>query len=146
MFEVAEITMSEVAEKFRRIEIELSAEKGNFTLFALIEREDSIGRWDVVISADWIERNEKEALDLVTSKIYSSLEKTEQIMLSKIVILPPSDKFVQNLNLIGVEHGKARITNCTFNGILVKEAFLITSNPKQVSKKSVLKANERPKK
>ncbi len=145
---VTEIRMAEIVEKFRRIEKELSAEKGLFTLFALVEREDSlVGSWDVVISADWIGNNEKQALNIITSKIYAKLTKTEQVILSRIVILAPSDPFVQNLNFTVPKNGDSKITNTTINGILIKKAFLITSNSTLVHfPKSVAKANERPKK
>ena len=144
---VTEIRMAEIVEKFRRIEKELSAEKGLFTLFALVEREDSLGNWDIVVSAEWIGNDEKPALDTITSKIYAKLSKAEQIILSRIVILAPSDPFVQNLNFIVPKNGDSKITNTTINGILIKKAFLITSNSTAVHfPKSVAKANERPRK
>ncbi len=146
MVGVTEIRMAEIVEKFRRIEKELSAEKGLFTLFALVEREDSqLGSWDVVISADWIGNNEKQALNIITSKIYAKLTKTEQVILSRIVILAPSDPFVQNLNFTVPKNGDSEIiTNATINGILIKKAYLITSNSTAIHfPKRVLKANER---
>ena len=127
MIGIEETRMSKVAEKLRDIEVELSAEKGPFTLFALIEREDALGKWDVVVSANWIATNGKSVIQAIASKIKAKFRKEEQIMLSRILILAPSDSFVQNLNLIGVEHGTLRLTNNSFNGVSIKEAFLITS-------------------
>lgn len=127
MISVAENRISKVVEKLRQIEVEVSMEKGNFTLFALIEREDSLGRWDVVVSVKWIDNTEKALINNIASKIHKELTKEEQLMLSRIVVLPPSDPLVQNLNLIGVEHGSAKLSNNTFNGIVIKEAYLITS-------------------
>lgn len=118
--------MSVVAEKLRGIEVETSFEMGSFTLFALIEREDSFGSWDVVISAKWI-KDEKALIKTLASKISRDLSKDEQLMLSRIVVLPSTDPFVKNLNMVGVEHGKVKLSNNTFNGIFVKEAYLITS-------------------
>lgn len=127
MIGVLENKISQVIEKFRQIEVEISAEKGDFTLFALIEREDSLGRWDVVVSASWIGKNEKPLIETLASKIHKSLSREEQITISRIVVLPPSDGLVRNLNMIGVEHGTVKLSNNTFNGILIKEAYLITS-------------------
>ena len=128
MIGVLENKISQVIEKLRQIEVEVSAEKGDFTLFALIEREDSLGKWDLVVSANWIGENEKSSIETLASKIHKNLSKEEQLKLSRIVVLPPSDALVRSLNLIGVEHGTVKLSSNTFNGILVKEAYLITSN------------------
>src|SRR5215213_1543690 len=142
MINVLENPIFVVAEKLRQIEIEISQLRGAFNLFALIEREDSLGNWDLVNSADWIGNNQKQLIDMIAFRISTKLDNNEKLMLSRILILPSNDKFVQSLNLIGVEHGSARITNCTFNGILVREALLITSKQSQ---KKAEKANERQK-
>ncbi len=127
MIGIAENRISKVVEKLRQIELEISTTKGNFTLFALIEREDSLGKWDVVVSVQWVDATEKELINNIAFNIHSKLTKEEQLMLSRIVVLPSSDPLVQNLNLIGVEHGSVKLSNNTFNGIVIKEAFLITS-------------------
>lgn len=128
MINVAENRISEIVEKLRQIEIELSSEKGNFTLFALIEREDALGKWDVVVSAKWVGKEEKALINDITLKIYKELSKNEQLMLSRIVVLPPSDPLVLSLNFgIGAEHSSIKMSNNTFNGIVIKDAYLITS-------------------
>lgn len=127
MINVLETKMSQVAEKLRQIEVEISAEKGNFTLFALLERDDSLGKWDVIVSADWIDNQEKELIKLIASKISKILTREEQLMLSRIVILQSTDPFVRNLNMFGVKHGTVQMSNIIFNGVLIKEAYLITS-------------------
>jgi hypothetical protein len=127
MINVLETKMSQVAEKFRQIEVEISAKKGDFNLFALIERDDSLGKWDVIASAKWINNQEKALINTIASKVSKTLTQEEQLMLSRIVILPPTDPFVRNLNMINVEHGVIKLSNNTFNGILIKEAYLITS-------------------
>lgn len=130
MINVLESQMSKAAEKLRQIEIEISAEKGDFNLFALIEREDSLGKWDVIASAKWVGNQKRELITAIASKISKVLTQEEQLMLSRILVLPPTDPFVRNLNMIGVEHGTVKLSNNTFNGILIKEAYLITSKPR----------------
>ncbi len=130
MVGVAETKMSVVAEKFRQIEVEISADRGDFNLFALIEREDSLGKWDIVVSANWADGERKELISAIALKIREKLSEDEQLTLSRIVSLSPSDDLVRSLNMIGVEHGMARLSNNTFNGIIIKEAYLITSGSK----------------
>lgn len=43
MIGVKENKITKMVEKFRELEITISAEKGDFNLFALIEREDALG-------------------------------------------------------------------------------------------------------
>lgn len=125
MIGVIETKISDVVEKIRKIEVDISAEKGDFTLFALIQREESFGKWDIVVSADWIK--EKEILNLIALKLRQNLTESEQLLFSRIVVLQPSDAFVRSLNLINIEHGNAKLTNNSFNGIYINEAYLITS-------------------
>jgi hypothetical protein len=139
MIEVVNTFISEVAEKLFQIEKEISQERGAFVLFALFEREDALGNWDVLISAEWIGENKKEVLSYITSKMSSKLLWQEQVLLSRIVILDPLDSFVASINtMIEIEHGdQVRFVNCNVNGIPIKDAFIITSKrPGSVNKES----------
>ncbi len=127
MIGLKENKVSTLVEKFREIEIAVSGEKGDFNLFALMEREDAFGKWDVVVSASWIGKDDKVLINAIASRIKKSFTQDEQLKLSRIVILPPSDPLVQNLNLIAVEHSSVKLSNNTFNGIVIKESYLITS-------------------
>ena len=127
MIGVMEKEVSKLVEKFRQIEIGISSEKGDFGLFALIEREDSLGKWDIVVAAKWIGKADKELINAIADKTRKTLSKDEQLMLSRIVILPTSDPLVKSLNLIGAEHSSIGLSNTSFNGIVIKEAYLITS-------------------
>lgn len=126
MIGVGERTITKFVEKFCDIEVTISKEKGDFNLFALIEREDALGKWDVVVSARWIGK-EKEVIEKIALEIQKVLTREEQLMLSRIVVLSLSDPLVQNMNLIATKHSAIKLTNNTFNGIVIKEAFLITS-------------------
>ena len=127
MVGVVETKASVIAEKLRQIEIEISSVKGDFNLFALIEREDSLGKWDIVVAANWVDNERKELISDVALKVRKNLSEDEQLMLSRIVTLSPSDALVRSLNMIGVEHGMAKLSSNNFNGIIIKEAYLITS-------------------
>jgi len=121
--------MKTIIEKFISIEKELAEEKGSFVLFALFEREDALlDKQDVVISASWLGKNKKKPLRLIVDKINSKLTSEELINLSMVVLLEPTDNLVKDVNdFIHIEHGKAELVDCTFNGISIKHACIITS-------------------
>jgi hypothetical protein len=44
-------------EKLKKAEAATAAERGAYALFALFLRKDAPGRWDLLVSAPWIEAN-----------------------------------------------------------------------------------------
>ena len=49
-------------EKFRRAMQDISATRGEFILFGLFLREEAPDKWDLVISAPWLETDKLKAL------------------------------------------------------------------------------------
>jgi hypothetical protein len=122
--------MTELIEKFKAIEREIADERGGVVLFALFEREDLPGKWDVVISAPWVDDSRREALDYVIGIAHSRLTREEIISVSKYVLLRPSEEFVREVNkIVQVEHGLAEVRDLVVNGMAMTRAYIITSRP-----------------
>lgn len=120
--------MKQLLDKFVALEKELALERGDFVLFSLFERDDAQGKWDVVISASWLDANQKESMHFIANRIRAKFKSEELISLSRVVLLSPTDAFVRNVNsAVQVEHGRAELLNNAFNGMEIKHAFLITS-------------------
>lgn len=118
----------QMAELFAAIEREISQEKGPFTLFGLFQREDSVNYWDLVVSAQWIGTDERPALDYIVAKLNKYLSEADLLKLSRIVILDPSEPFVQTItSIVQVEHGRIEFKNNIFNGIPMQEAIIFTA-------------------
>ena len=83
-------------EKMRQVEQALAHKHGPFTVFALLEREDKVGRWDVVVSAPWLGTAMKD-IRLVAKQVTTLLSPQEVVQVSRIVPLPPESEFVQLL-------------------------------------------------
>ncbi len=99
--------MNTVLNKLKSIIFELEREHGSIYIFALFLRVDPIERWDVVLSAPWLNPDELSSYELITSKIQIALDPSEQVQLARIVILDPSDLNVSFLqNLATVVNGK----------------------------------------
>lgn len=120
--------MKEVIEKFREIEASLSEEKGEFNLFALFLREESANKWDLLVSADWIEGKKSISLQVIAKKIQEHLDKKELKNLSRIVLIEDDNPALEVFHkAISVEHGSAEIQESNFFGLQIKHAFIITS-------------------
>ncbi len=117
-------------DKFIFIEKELTDEKGDFVLFGLFLREGSPNKWDVVVSAPWLDESSIESLDFMIKRIQSKLELQEQLMMSAVLVLDPSQEFVKEMNEeVRVEHGNVKLMDYIFNGMGIERAHIITSKP-----------------
>lgn len=106
----------------------MAEEKGPFDLFALFLREDAPGKWDLVVAAEWIEKNKQEALKYISDALKTKLSQSELIKLSRISIIDESNPALGALqSAMHVEHGMADIKDSNFFGLQIKHAYLITS-------------------
>lgn len=120
--------MKKLIEKFQKIEKRLSVLKGDFALFGLFLREESADKWDVVVSAPWLDADRKQSLETIAAEIQSTLTKSELNELSRIAIIDGNNPALETLRrAIQIEHGNAEIQNSDFFGLKIKHAYLITS-------------------
>ena len=89
------MTVTDLTEKFAELESRIAEEKGDFALFALFMREDSPGRWDLIVSAPWTGDDKQSAVNYFVSQIKSSLGEQGLTNLSRIVVVDPQDAAVQ---------------------------------------------------
>ena len=119
---------TELPTKFAKLESDVAAARGDFTLFALFLREDVPDRWDLIISAPWASADQKGSLDYLVNRIKSDLGPADLTQLSRIVFIDPTDVSVRALNqAIHVEHGSVEVRDGNFFGLPIKLAFIITS-------------------
>ena len=120
--------VTELPAKFAKLEFDVAAARGDFTLFALFLREDVPDRWDLIISAPWASADQKGSLDYLVNRIKSDLGPADLTQLSRIVFIDPTDVSVRALNqTIHVEHGSVEVRDRNFFGLPIKHAFIITS-------------------
>jgi hypothetical protein len=129
VIEVGEDTTSLLVDKLLDIEATINQEAGSLVLFALIEREDAPGKWDLVVSAAWAKQRQKDLLNRIALQIRNKLTWEERITLSRILILDPVDPFVRAVNNMvnDIEHDKRRMSNFLVNGVSIKDSYIMTS-------------------
>src|SRR5689334_23983567 len=97
--------MNELTDKVRQVESDIAKEKGQFNLFALLEREDLADRWDLVIAAPWAKHDEV-TLRYIVEMLKRHLNATDMTLLARIVILEANEDPVRAINdSFSVEHG-----------------------------------------
>ena len=69
----------------------VSIQRGKFTLFAIVLPDDTFA-WDLLVAAEWINRDKKEALQYLVERVQHTLTKEEILSLSGIVLLD-NDEF-----------------------------------------------------
>lgn len=122
--------MKEYIDSFKKIEREIAKEKGALSLFALFLREDSLDRWDLLISSPWFEKTEKDAFVYVVGKLRSILKKDDFKLISRIIILRKNNKVLEAVHkAVKIEHGDIEVKDSVFFGLKIKHALIITSQP-----------------
>jgi len=127
------MTATDLVQKFVRLESEVAAVKGDFTLFALFLREDVPDRWDLIVAAPWVGGDKEESVNFLIDQIKQRLGEQELTNLSRIVLADPDDVSVANFNrAIRVEHGPPiEVVDSNFFGMPIKHAYIITSKRPQ---------------
>src|SRR5205085_12588808 len=116
-------------DKVRSIAKEVAAERGDFVLFALVEREGSGGRWDLVVSASWFGEDKHPALDYLVGKVRAVLSTDELLSLSRIVLLDPKEEFVRSPLANATEEGTDQLRDVDFQGMFMLRVYLLAVHP-----------------
>lgn len=131
--------MQIILEKLKKVVLYLEKERGPMSVFALFLRIDPLEKWDIVVSAPWLNPNDIASYNLVTSRIQEVLDTAEIMQLARIVILDETDPVVSFLK------NSATVTNGHFGevsgeiftekfGFTIKKAYLLRCqkiNPKE---------------
>jgi hypothetical protein len=127
-------------DKLKMVEKVIAEEKGDFILFAIVQREDGIGLWDLLLSASWFGVKETETLDFIVGKIKEVLTSDEMMLLSRIVLFPQNDPRVQQiLQLVPrpIYHENVSLSSLTLSSMPVSHAHIITATTPQTAASTV---------
>lgn len=130
--------MKEIIDKLVQVEKDISSDKGSFLLFALFLREDAPDLWDLLITANWVEKNKAESLKYISVHLNKYLKPDELIKLSRILPIDSNNPGLKAIHkAIQIEHGNAEIKDSNFFGLQIKHAYLITSKRAEAPNKGI---------
>jgi len=121
----------ETREKLALLEREVSGEKGEFSLFGLFLREDAQDedKWDLLISALWLDADKKKGLAYLAKEIQKRLEPDELLSISRIVVLERDNPILESIHrAVNVKHGKEEVKDSNFFGVQITQAYISTSS------------------
>lgn len=113
-------------EKFRRVMEAVGAERGEFVFFGLFLREEALDKWDVVISAPWLDADNLKALREFVEKVTTIVGKQELLTLSRIVPLDQHDPNLDAvLQAVQVDNGPLELWHPDFFGLDIRRAYIL---------------------
>lgn len=94
--------MNEIAEKLNTLKEKIIKEKteGKLRFLGMLARADIEGKWDIVISADWIEKNSNEQDFIYVIKKLKEVFGTKLEFIARIVLLTTKEFFIKQLVLV----------------------------------------------
>lgn len=89
--------MNEIIKKIKEAIISLEKENQALLICAVFLREDSLEKWDIVISASWLDSRTIESYKIVSSALQKILNESELVQVSRIVLIDQNDPVVSYL-------------------------------------------------
>jgi len=123
--------MNDILEKLNRVRDEILAEKtkGSLRLFVLAARADLENKWDILFSADWLEKtNSEKDLIYIIGKLKSSFSGNLDFLV-RIVVATPSETFIKQLADAILKRNEGRqeeIKELSTPTVVFKQIFVLT--------------------
>jgi hypothetical protein len=118
---------STMIRKLRKAMREISAQKGEFTLFGVFMRPDALGAWDLVVSAPWLEEGKLKALGEFTKLLSKSIGEQSLQNFSRIVTVNRDSSALNSiLASMSVDDGELRrVKQSQFFGLDIEDAIIL---------------------
>lgn len=112
--------------KLRKAMREITAKKGDFTLFGLFMRVDAPGTWDLVVSAPWLEEGKLKALAEFTELLAASIGEQSLKEFSRVVTLNRRDATLNSLvSTFSVDDGEVRVKRSNLFGLEIEDGIIL---------------------
>ncbi len=120
--------MKEILNKLKSVVQSFEGEHAPILLCALFLRKESFEKWDIVVSAPWLNSSEEKSYEIIISKVRSILTPSEVVRISRIIILDDNDPvvaFFQDSCLLEGEEFKESPKDFSVDPFSLKFGFVI---------------------
>lgn len=127
--------IGELVKTLKRFELIMARNRGPFELFGIFVKDEDIGKWDLLVAADWIEADKKKSLRYIIEMLVKGLSKEELKRISRVVLVKEGDQVYEVLSRAIGRARNTEIYNTVFYGWNIKYAYIITWQRKRMGKK-----------
>jgi hypothetical protein len=111
----------------------LIAERGSLALLALFDREDSLGKWDLLVAGGGLRDDSLEDYRHVGRILLETLTTEEMVSIEKMVILPadypPVVEVIERAHDVGVGSKVIELYNFDFYQFRIRRALIFQAEP-----------------
>lgn len=117
--------MKTLAEKVKAL-LPMLEQRGAVYLFALFERKETAGKWDIVLASEWSDKERAEAVRLISGSLVPKLNPDELSAFSRVFIAPSGEAEVDLLAIAdeGVPMKHFFSDDFDFMGVPIKQAYV----------------------
>ena len=117
--------MKTLAEKVKAL-LPMLEQRGAVYLFALFERKETAGKWDIVLASEWSDNERFDAVQLISDALVPKLTPEELSALSRIFVAPSDEAEVDLLAIAdeGVPMKHFFSDDFSFMGVPMKQAYI----------------------
>ncbi|HSW66741.1 MAG TPA: hypothetical protein VLI54_06410 [Bacillota bacterium] len=132
------INIKTIAQKLQDLEKTFSAEPINkpVNFLALFLRDDH-DKWDLLVSADWLNQDQRSGIQFLVSEFKKTLTNDEILKLSSIVPIPTGIEIPPVFTDVDTTEGVVELREVKFYNNLIGEAYIIKARgPRKESTKA----------
>ncbi len=114
--------------QFRKAMHEIAAKQGDFTLFALFQRANGLGDWDLVVAAPWLKVGGSRDISKIVDGVVESIGRKPLRYLAQVAVVPEKQPAVKSiLATLPVEDGEMRLGRTDLFGHEMLQAVIFRS-------------------
>ena len=128
-----------LARRLQLAEKAIASTHGQFVLFVLAEREETPGKWDLLVSAFWLDTN-RQGVQQMVNLLKPYLAEDNWLALASITPLAPTLEYVQWIaQKYNVQHDSQEVIDDFWDSLFIQHGYVITADlsPAQVAEEAV---------
>jgi len=117
-----------LARRLQLAEKAIASAHGQFVLFVLAEREETPDKWDLLVSARWLDTT-RQGVQQMVSLLKPYLAESDWFALASITPLAPALEYVQWIaRKYDVQHDNHEVIDTFWDSLFIPHGYVITAN------------------
>lgn len=118
-----------LARRLQLAEKAIASTHGQFVLLVLAEREEAPGKWDLLVSAFWLDTN-RQGVQQMVDLLKPYLTESDWLALASITPLAPTLEYVQWIaRKYNMQHSNPEVIDAFWDSLFIPHGYVITASP-----------------